>query len=393
LANTAILGPKVIFLRTLPHVFVDATSIPRNRGGVGRYLEGLVPELDAAGLRMTIAVQPHAQEWMETTAPAAHVVVPKTKVASRPIRFLWEQFGLPAAARRARADVIFSPHYTMPLAARRPVVVALYDATFFTHPELHGRIKRVFFRRWIRTSLARATLCVLPSEATRSELERLVGADRARVRVAHLGVDTQIFHAPSADERESARELVGSSAWIAFLGTLEPRKNVANLVAAFDEVVRMPDISRRFPDLRLALAGGKGWDATIDAAIGRASSKDRVRVLGFVPNEELAGLLGGSLLTAYPSLGEGFGLPVVEAMACGSPILTTRFLSLPEVGGDVAAYSEPDEQSLAAALRALLIDDADRALRARRGLERAAEFSGANCASAHIDVFEAAAAT
>jgi glycosyltransferase involved in cell wall biosynthesis len=390
LASTISFGLKVRFLKKPPHVFIDATSIPRNRGGVGRYLEGLLPELDSAGLRLTVAAQAHAAAWMRSIAPGAEVVALSARVSSRPSRLLWEQVGLPRAARRAGADLIFSPHYTMPLAAGRPVVATLHDATSFTHPELHSKIKAIFFRRWIRITLRRAALCIVPSEATMVEFERLVGANRGHVRVARLGVDTSVFHVPSADDVNRASDLVGSTQWIAFLGTLEPRKNVSNLVAAFDTVTRDPVVMERLPDLRLALAGGKGWDSTIAAAISEAASENRIRTLGFVPNDALAGLLGGSLLTAYPSLGEGFGLPVLEAMACGSAVLTTRFLSLPEVGGDVAAYTEPDQESLARSLRDLLLNDSERTLRARRGPGRAELFSWRNCALVHLDAFSTA---
>lgn len=385
--------PESLPVNAEPHVLVDATAIPANRGGVGRNLEFLVPALDRLGVRMTVVAQPRDAEWLRAAAPNSTVVTPSSLPSSRPLRLAWEQFSLPGIARRAGANVIFSPHYTMPLLTRVPVVVALYDAIFFSHPELHSRLKRMFFRFWIRRSLARAAACVAPSEATRSELLRLVRPRHDRIRLAPLGVDPGTFHRPQPAETLAAAELVGSNNWIAFLGTLEPRKNVANLVRAFGILATDGRVASRFPDLRLALAGGRGWDDSIDGAIADSPVRERVIRLGFVPNEVLAGVLGSSLSTAYPSYGEGFGFPVLEAMACGSPIVTTRYLSLPEVGGDVAVYTETDPQSIAAGLIGLLSDDDERVKRGERGIERAASFTWEASARAHLDAFVGAAAS
>ncbi len=374
-----------------PHVFVDATAIPANRGGVGRYLEYLLPALVSEVGRLTIVVQPRDEEWMRAQVPGASIVASAAAGRSRPLRLIWEQFGLPRLARRHGADVIFSPHYTMPLLAGMPVVVTLHDATFFSHPELHSRLKAMFFRFWIRRSVRSASACIVPSEATRSEVVRFAGAHGREIAVAYHGVDTVAFHVPSAAESATAAELVGSPHWIAFLGTLEPRKNVGNLVRAFGSLAVRADVRDRYPDLVLALAGGKGWDAELDGIIAESPARDKILSLGFVPNDALAGLLGGAVATAYPSLGEGFGLPVLEAMACGSPVLTTRLLSLPEVGGTVAVYSEPDADSIATVLGELVTNEAERATRSKQGIERARKFSWSASAQAHEAVFSAVA--
>lgn len=340
---------------------------------------------------MTIVAQRHDAEWIAAATPASRVVVPRAAIERRPGRLLWEQFGLPRLARSHGATVIFSPHYTMPVLTRLPVVVTLHDATFFSHPELHGRGKRMFFRAWIRYSLRHAAALIAPSRATADEMVRWAGAREGRVHVAYHGVDAATFHEPSAAELDSARAIVGFADWIGFLGTLEPRKNVTALVEAFGAVVADANVSAKYPGLILALAGGKGWDTGIDDAIGRSSVRDRITQLGFVANNELAGFLGGSLLVAYPSLGEGFGLPVLEAMASGTAVVTTPLLALPEVGGDVAAYANPDAASIADRIRGLLLDDVDRNARARAGIERAAGFGWDASAAVHAEIFEAAA--
>ena len=356
---------------------------------MGRYLEHLIPALDAAGARLTILAQHRDAAWLREAAPGSVVMIP-AGVASRPSRLIWEQLGLPAIARRVHADVIFSPHYTMPLLTRVPVVVTLHDATFFSLPETHTRGKRLFFRTWIRLSLARAAAIVVPSEATRSEVLRWTGS-RSAISVAYHGVNGATFHPPTPEQTaEAAAMMAPAEHWLAFLGTLEPRKNLSSLITAFADVAADDRVAARYPGLVLALAGGAGWDTTLSETIAASPVGDRIKRLGFVADAALPGLLGNAEVVVYPSLGEGFGLPVLEAMATSAAVLTTPLLALPEVGGDVAAYTDPDPASIAAALIALLLDDDGRNGRASSGPAQAARFTWAASALEHARVFTAA---
>lgn len=368
-------------------VFLDATAVPADRGGVGRYVDELVPELDRLGQSLVIAAQARDGDLYARLAPSAEIVTVPPALERRPFRMAWEQTGLPTLARRVRADVVHSPHYTMPLAAGVPVVVTLHDATFFTTPELHLRSKAVFFRNAIRTASRRAAALVVPSRATRDEVLRLVGGEPTRFHVAYHGVDHDRFHAVGPEERRRVRSTldVGDSPYVAFLGTLEPRKNVSALVRAW--VLACED--REDPPA-LVLAGGRGWDTTIDAAIADVPSHLTVRRPGYLPLEDLPGFLAGATVVAYPSLGEGFGLPVLEAMACGATVLTTRELSLPEVGGDAVAYCGTDDRSIAEALSELLDSPERRRTLADAAVERAAGFTWAAAAEVHVQAYEAA---
>ncbi len=364
-------------------VLVDATALPENRGGVGRYVDGLVAALPGD---VVVVCQERDAETFRRLAPGATVVGIAPLWSRTPARLVWEQLRLPGIARRLGADVIHSPHYTMPLLSGLPVVVTFHDATFFSDPRVHTAVKRSFFRFWIRLSTRRAAGIVVPSAATASELARFVRPRRAATTVAPHGVDAAVFHPPTGEQLDAARELVGSPDWIAFLGTLEPRKNLPALIAAYASLSTGRDA---IPPL--VLAGGAGWETQLDAAIAAVPAPGRVEKVGFLPLELLAAFLGGSRLVVYPSLGEGFGLPVLEAMASGAAVLTTPRLALPEVGGDAVEYSEPDSDALRKALDGLLSDDRRREELRRRAVARAALFTWAASAAHHLDAYRAAA--
>jgi len=274
----------------------------------------------------------------------------------------------------------------MPVLARQPVIVTLHDATFFSDPGVHSRLKGLFFRAWTRYSLGHAAFCIAPSQATVDELSRFAAVRSGRVTVIPHGVDLDLFAPPTATERAAAATIVGAEEWITFLGTLEPRKNAGALVEAFAE------IAVANPTLRLALVGAPGWDTSLAATIEASGCADRIRQLGYVPLDTLPGLLGGAAVVCYPSLGEGFGLPVLEAMATGAAVLTTRRLALPEVGGDAVAYSEPDAHSLAVSLGDLLAHGDRRRDLGARARQRALGFSWDVSARRHVDLMLSASA-
>ncbi|WP_411698218.1 glycosyltransferase family 4 protein [Conyzicola sp.] len=368
-----------------PVVLVDATAIPADRGGVGRYLDELIATLDGP---LVIACQGRDERFYRELAPTATVLPQHPGIASTARRFVWEQVSLPGIARRAGADVIFSPHYTVPLLTRRARVVTFHDATFFSDPGVHTTLKRLFFRGWIRVSSRLADAVVVPSEATASELARYIPRGIAGFDVAYHGVDRERFHQPSAAEIDEAATKLGlaGAPWIAFLGTVEPRKNVPALVVAYRRLVAGWETAWG-PVPALAIAGGLGWETGLDAEVDLVEAPATVHVLGFIDLELMRGFLGGASVVSYPSLGEGFGLPVLEAMACGAPVLTTRRLALPEVGGDAVAYSEPDSPSITAALRTLMADADLRSRLAARGIERSKRFSWRESALKHQAVF------
>lgn len=364
-----------------PRVLVDATSVPADRGGVGRYLDGLLGALAEHGdIDLHVVCQRTDHERYSRMLANAHVVAAPAAAAHRPARLAWEQTGLPLLAQQLGVEVLHSPFYTCPLRAGCPVTVTIHDATFFTEPQHYDKSRGTFFRSAIKTSLRRAERVIVPSKATRDELIRLLDADPTRIDVAYHGVDHTAFHLPSEEEKARVRARLGiSSPYVAFLGAKEPRKNVPNLIRGWIAAVKdLPEPPA------LVIAGGQGHDDEIDRAATEVPAHLRLLRPGYLRYADLPGFLGGAVLCAYPSHGEGFGLPILEAMACGAPVLTTPRLSLPEVGGDAVAYTKPEAEQIAIDLADLLDDPARRAKLSEAGLARAKEFSWASSAEAHV---------
>jgi len=372
---------------------LDVSAVPDNPVGAGQYTLHLAsalsrrPDLDL----ILIGRRGDRERWTQAASGARLV---SAAPAQRPIRLAWEQLALPGLVRRLDASVHHGPHYTMPELSSVPMVVTVHDLSFFEAPQWHDRSKVVLFKRAIRVAARRATAVVCPSRATADQLARWCRVD-AELFVAHHGVDAERFGPheaePGADAAILGRidaRLGGGQPYLVFVGTLEPRKDVPSLVQAFHRV------ADRHPEALLVLAGGDGWGASaVDQAIAATSTGQRVVRTGYVADAVIPVLLRSAVAAVYPALYEGFGLPALEALSCGTPLITTSGTAMEEVAGDAATLVSPgDVAGLAEALDAVLdsgttATSGERDRRRQAGLKIAAAHTWEESANRHVEAY------
>lgn len=310
------------------------------------------------------------------------------RVMRIPTRLQWQQVEVPRRARAAKADLLHVPGFDAPRVKPCPVVLTLHDLIGMLFPQNLPPIGRWYWSKWLPASARSADQIVVDSEATRRDVMTMLHIDAQRIHVVPLGVDER-FSPSSAETVDAVRHKFHlPQRFILYLGTLEPRKGIDTLI---DAVAALPAESA----LPLVLAGKKGWYwDRIQGRIHANGLKDRVRLLGYVSDEELPALYSAASVFAFPSRYEGFGLPVLEAMACGTPVITTNVSSLPEVVGDAAILIPPDQPGvLTQALHDALSNTQVAQTLREAGLARARLFTWERAARETIAVYHKALVT
>ena len=362
-------------------VGIDGRAFSSPAAGVRRYVSALVPALKAADPGLELVALGGDRDAVP--ADVAYVNEPW----HLPSNLGWSAMGLPRAAARATVDVIHAPAYTAPLWSRAPVVLTIHDVSYERHPEWYpyqrDALRRMFYRRSART----AARVLTDSEFSAGEIAAAYQIPRKRITVAPLGVSDQF--APSDRPGETLPAGV-TSPFLLHVGDLHERRNLPLIVHAMFEAQRRPGM----PPLSLVLAGvDRGIGDRLRAYACEAKSPDAVVCLGPVADSQLLTLYRGAAALVYPSRYEGFGLPVLEAMACGTPVIASRAASIPEVLGDAGVLLDPDDEpGWADAITAVVNDEWQKGRMRKAGLTRAKEFTWARTASITLDAYRQVAA-
>ncbi len=340
--------------------------------GVSRYTRAITERLLAGeGMEFVLYVNDSVGELPFPVPAGTRLRRARLPTSRTPVRVLWEQTALPWWALRDRLDVTHSFLNVGPLAAPGAQVLTIHDLSYIVEPRAHPWRRRVYLNAMSHLAARRARVILADSKATRDDIVRHFGTDPAKIWVVYAATD-QSMRPLDPDAVAAFREQKGlPEEFILYLGTLEPRKNVDVLARAFGR------LRRSGYDGGLVLAGGPGWGyGAIERAVADEGLDDAVHFAGFVPGEEQALWYNSAQVFVYPSAYEGFGLPVLEAMACGTPVVTSNASSLPEVAGDAGVLTTPgDGAELADALKGLVGSAERRADLRELGLAQAKKFS------------------
>lgn len=354
------------------HIAIDAsrTTVPHPTG-TERYALELIRALITLSTRHRFTLYFRDAPTPDLFPSSAHVT---HKII--PFRRLWSHVRFAAALWADKPDVTFVPAHTLPFVMPGRAVVTVHDLGYRLFPAAHPAKTRAYLDLTTRYSAARASVVLADSQATADDLTRFYGTPTGRIRVAYPGVNLP----PVGDIQTVQAKFNLPSRYFAYVGTLQPRKNIARLVQAFS-------LARKTlgSEVGLVLAGGKGW--LYDPAW--AENVEGVTLTGYISDTEKGALLCGAMGLAFPSLYEGFGFPVIEAMGLGTPVLTSVTSSLPELTGDSAVLVNPEDvNAIAAGLITLATDEALRARLSAAGLAQASRFTWDSCARAALSALE-----
>jgi glycosyltransferase involved in cell wall biosynthesis len=359
---------------------IEITAAVRQGGGIGRYVREMIRALaqgDAANRYQLFFASPNPVPFPLSPLPS--------NFSTRHLPFhdiwlarLWHRAQLPINVEwiTGKIDLYHAPDFVLPPTRARSLLT-VHDLSFARDPDSAAPTLRAYLNKVVPRSVQRATHIVAVSQATKNDLIELYNTPQEKISVIYEGVDEKFK--PTSDKTKIEKYKVGAKPYILSVSTIHPRKNFKRLIQAF---AQLPS------DFELVIAGGKGW--MYDDIFAEAEKfKGRVRFLGFVPDDDLPALYSGAAMFAYPSLYEGFGLPLLEAMACGTPTLASNVSCLPEVAADAAVTVSPyDVDSIAEGLKHTL---ANRDELIQKGFARASQFKWSDAARHLIALYESLA--
>jgi glycosyltransferase involved in cell wall biosynthesis len=365
---------------------IDASrSVAQKRTGTENYSLNLIRHL--------LALQSDHRYRLYFNRPPTHNLQPATLPPSSgqacnlrilPFPRLWTHLRLSWEMARRPPDLLFVPAHVLPIVHPRRSVVTVHDLGYLYYPEAHRPLDRIYLDLSTRHNARAATHLIADSSATQNDLIERYGIEPDKITVVYPGYDEVTFQ-PVRDEMaiEVVKARYGITGnYILFLGTLQPRKNLTRLIEAYWKL--------KAGSWKLVIAGKTGWlYEDIFRRVEEMGLEESVLFPGYVATGDLPALLSGARLFVFPSLYEGFGLPVLEAMACGTPVVCSNVSSLPEVAGDAAVPVDPlDVKELAAAMERVLGDEELRAGLIKRGFEQAKRFSWEKCARETLHALE-----
>lgn len=357
----------------MSRIGIDFTSASRERAGIGRYARELIRALSRSDQanQYVLFVPRDAHDDLLHFNWSKNFSIIRAPLTERFLAALWHRarVPLPIEIFIGGVDIFYSPDFLLPPTFAKRKLVTVHDLSYVRVPECFPAPLLNYLNQAVPPSVARADLILADAASTQRDLVEVYRVPPDKIKVLYSGVDPRFRPEVSEDSRLRVRELTRGKPYLLSVSTIQPRKNYARLVEAFSKIQN--------PDLQLIICGARGWMyEQVFETINRLGLNARVILPDFVSDDDLPALYAGATLFVYPSLYEGFGLPVAEAMACGAPVVSSNASSLPEVGGDAVLYFDPrDVDAMAETIRRALSDESlGNDLRAR-GLAQAKKFS------------------
>lgn len=361
---------------------LDGIPLSRSLTGVGHYTLELAHAL--------ARIAPEDRFEFVSPLPSLHrpdsplnLHITHAKVSRLGRRFWW-QVGLPRYIKRARFSVFHGTNYSVPLQKACPTVITIHDLSLLLWPHTHEQhlARRA---RWRLPLMARrADAIIVPSQSVKTEVREHLGIDNSKITVIPEAPRSSFWQVPIQETVAVRRRLNISDDFVLYVGTIEPRKNLLTLVRAFEAILR-----NNACETEIVLVGKEGWlTDDLHGLVKTAGISERVRFTGYLADDDLRALYSSCRVFVYPSLYEGFGLPLLEAMACGAPVITSDIPSIRETVGDAAFLVSPaDVDDLARSIKRLLDNPAEREHRSSVGEHHASKFSWEKAAAATLNVY------
>ena len=369
-------------------ILIDATAIPKNPVGAGKYISRIVREILHINSKFQLKILSHYDDFhlfnLDDDFRENFIFL---NDFGRGHRLISEQINYPRIIQKNGFDLYHGLHYSMPIIKNTKVVTTIHDTTFYKFPKKHIWIKKLYFKFFIKYSCNHSDHLISVSNNTKNDLINLFNIKPEKITTTHLGVDEKFRPIDDLDKFQILKNKYHlPDHFVLYVGLIEPRKNLSSLIRSYSNLRMSIGLNK---DFHLVIAGRWGWESEeLMALVSELNITEQIHFPGYIDSEDLPFLYNMAKVFVYPSFYEGFGLPVLESMACGTPVITSNVSSMPEFVGDSGLLIDPNDIStIQNALRDLLLNDQLRLELSERALKRSKEFTWKETARKTLDVY------
>jgi len=368
-------------------IAINGLFLNDQKTGGGRYLSDLIENLQPLGLN-----DQYFAILNKTFYSKNFIKNPLVKITHggnlskfRPTRIIWENLILPKVIDKNAIDLLHAAGFTLPPKIRCKTIITIFDMTFFTMPEVHQKRKIAYFTSIMPSTLKKANMIIAISEQTKKDIIKVLNIPEKKIKTIYLGLNKNFKHIDDLKLINNIKKKYGlKDRYILFVGTIEPRKNISNLVRAYYA------LKKKGMEHQLVIVGKLGWNyKEIFNLISRFNITNDIKFTNYILDEDMPFIYNGADAFVYPSLYEGFGIPILEAMACGTPVITSNVSSMPEVTKDAAILVDPNSvEEICSSIKNVLSNTELATLMKEKGIKRASFFDNKKMAAQTTELYK-----